>query len=673
MTGTHRKDERGVTMVLYALLLLSILLITALVIDLSFVRNTRQSSKAVADATTAAAMQSMATADAKFHPWAGACTGLAYLKANEPGSSFIVEYFDGTGTTTVSGSPCTTLLAAQCTPNDPTTWAWIRATDGEKVVDIRAGYLLPDPSFADESSGYTGDVGSPSLGSCDQLATIVADVDDVYFGGVAGAQQYDTAVRTVARALVSSTSKIPPAFLMLERKNCDVLSQQVGSGQGIAVEPASSTEPGRIHLDSSGKGSCTGNAAGAYTVYSGTLGSSPQFAGIRIVGTAANQGQLTLRALDPINGSPPNASSTASGVCTTYLPTTSSCSLNTPLIGGVIGRGPVDEKYNLTPASGPSYMQGRHSQAAIDARRTAAPTSPPTWRTITTCNNHNTGVDDALATHVFVNCPGGYNPDIAGFTAATEIIFNGPVDLQNGDRLLLPSARRVVVGGTSAGGITTAGGSVLAINTSAVPAADDTYRQSCALTDALSPPPTTALTVFGGLDSGQRGALIISGTAAFCQTSVYLAGPKDAASGPSAYSRLESTDASYDPTCATTPCPLGGALPNSGLRLTSNGRLRWSAPNTTSAQPPVGAVGHEDLALWMESGAGIDILGQLDGNGLFFVPNGAAQMQSPSAFVPRDAQFIARSLKLLQGSLLMKPTSGNSVLVDSLGSIGFVR
>jgi hypothetical protein len=676
-----RRDERGVAMVLYALLMLTILVITALVIDLSFVRNTRQSSKSVADATTAAAMQSMAKTNAKFYPWEGVCAGLAYLKANDPGATYAVEYFDGTGVTEVSGSSCTTLLTAQCTPNDPTSWAWIRATDGDKVVDIRAGYLLPDPLYADESAGYSGDVGSSALGSCDQLATIVADVDDVFFGGVAGAQQYATAVRTVGRAVVESNSKIPPAFLMLERKHCDVLSQQVGSGLGIAVESASAAEPGRIHIDSSGRGSCTGSAAGAFTVYSDTLGSSPKFAGIRIYGTETNQGQLSIRALDPSVGTPANAASKPDGICTTYLESSGACLYNAPIPGEVIGRSVVDEKYNKQPATGASFLENLHATDVTDARRTSVPVAPPTeapWHEVTTCNNHDTSVPDATATRVFVNCPSGYNANLADFAAATEIVFNGPVDLGNGDELLLPSATRVVVGGTDAGGITTAGGSVLAINTSAVPT-DTTYRSACTATDLattnVSPSrPTTSLTVFGGLSTGQKGAVIISGAAAFCQTSVYLAGPKSTSTGTAtAHNRLESTDATYDPTCATTPCPLETALTDAGFRLTSNGKLRWSAPNRITAQPPPESVGHEDLALWMESGAGSDIAGELDGNGLFFVPNGHVRMQSPSEFTPRDAQFIARSLKLLQGALLMKPTAGNSVLVDSLGSIGFVR
>lgn len=667
-------------MILYALLMLTILLITALVIDLSFVRNTRQDSKSVADATTAAAMQSMATADAKFYPWAGACTGLAYLRANDPDTTYGIEYFDGTGVTPVAGSPCTTLLSAECSPNDPTTWAWIRATSGEKVTDIRAGYLLPDPLFPEESSGYSGDVGSSALGSCDQLATIVSDVDDVFFGGVAGATPYGTAVRTVARALVSSTAKVPPAFLMLERKECGVLAQRVGSGQGIAVEPASPTSPGRIHLDSSGKGTCPGSAENAYTVYSDTLGSSPKFAGIRILGSSTNQGQFSLRARDPIHGSPGNAAAKADGICTTYVAASSTCLFNAPLVGGVIGREPVDTKYNPAVASGLTYMESRHATAVGLARRTTPPAvvAPETpWREITTCNNHNTNVDDAAATRVFVNCTGGYKPNNAQFTAATEIVFNGPVDLKNGSQLLLPNAKTIVVGGDASGGITTAGGSALTINTSVVPT-DANYETACHTTDAATtdvtptPRPTASLTIFGGLETGQFGALEIKGHAAFCQTSVYLAGPKSTSTGtPTGYSRLSSTDATYDPSCATSPCPLSTALRYAGLRI--SGKLRWSAPNRSTAQPAPGSVADEDLALWMESGAGMDISGVLDGNGVFFIPNGPAQMQSPSTFAPRDAQFIARSLQLLQGALLMKPTAGNSVLVDSLGSIGFVR
>lgn len=682
----RRPGDRGFVTVLFALCVVAVVLITALVIDQSFVRNTRQDSKRVTDATTAAAMQSLATSDGKIYPWAGACAGLAYLRANSPGTTYTIQYMDGNGTA-LTTSPCTTALDQRCLANTKTTWAWVRAIAGDRVVEIRAGYEIPDPSFAEDASIYAGDVGNPVQGNCDHVATISANVDAVFFGGIAGATPYATAIRSVGRAELDGTNKTPPAFLMLERTECDVLNQQVGSGQGIAVQAASATQPGRIHVDSSATASsCSGNAAGGFAAYSATLGSGQnQFPGLRIYGTATNPGQMTIRALDPSVGNVARAWSTSAGVCTSYVPATNTCLETNPQIGPVVGRAPVDDKYNPTPASGPSFMQNWHATAVVDARRTAAPpnSATATWRTVNTCSNHTTNADDAAATHVFVNCPDGYSPTSANYAAAREVIFNGPINLSG--TLRMPVATRVIVGGTTSGGITTSGGSVLTINTAVTPTVAD-YSNACAATDG--PPNVTTpggtdtnrriatLTVFGG----SSGALVIGGVAAFCQTSVYLAGPKEVGNPPVAtsYQRLSTTSTAVDPTCAQNPCPLTSALPDAGFRILSGGgpnssRVRWSAPNRMIDQPGVGAAGTEDLALWAESADGMAVFGELDVNGVVYLPNGEARMQSPSSFTPRDAQFIARKLKLLQGALLMAPSPGNTVLVDSLKGVGLVR
>src|SRR3546814_12329818 len=69
-----------------------------------------------------------------------------------------------------------------------------------------------------------------------------------------------------------------------------------------------------------------------------------KFAGIRILGSSTNPGQLSLRSLDPILGSPANAAAKSDGICTTYIAASNTCLYNAPLIGGVIGREPVDTK-----------------------------------------------------------------------------------------------------------------------------------------------------------------------------------------------------------------------------------------------------------------------------------------------------------------------------------------
>lgn len=83
----------------------------------------------------------------------------------------------------------------------------------------------------------------------------------------------------------------------------------------------------------------------------------------------------------------------------------------------------------------------------------------------------------------------------------------------------------------------------------------------------------------------------------------------------------------------------------------------------------------EDLALWTEAASKSEVKsgGVLDVRGVFFLPNSRFETRSPAAVTPRDAQFIAQSAKLLQGTLSMKPTPGNNVQVPVLSSVALVR
>ena len=106
-----------------------------------------------------------------------------------------------------------------------------------------------------------------------------------------------------------------------------------------------------------------------------------------------------------------------------------------------------------------------------------------------------------------------------------------------------------------------------------------------------------------------------------------------------------------------------------------DGSLQWSAPNQLTVQPTPGSVGFEDLALWGET-ANLSELksgGDLRARGVYFLPNDRMEFRSPASATPQDAQFISRSLALLQGTLRMQPTPSNVVQVPLLGGSGLVR
>lgn len=651
-----RRRDDGVVLVIVAISMVAILFIVALVLDLSNVRNSRQDTKSTTDAVAAAGAQSLA-ADGKPRPWKAACTSLAYLRANEPDRPFTVDYMDG-AKVAVSGAPCTDKLGDLCVANTPSTFAWIRATHGDYIVDIRAGYTTPDPDFPEDTTTYSGDDAEAARGGCDQLAVINSRSDPAFFGGIGNQTSYETAGRTVARVTIESKGEGVPAFIMLERISCKVLSQSVGASEGgIIVEAPSATEPGAIHIDSAATSGCTGgpNSETNFAVFSATLGSSPKRPGLSVEGVGTDPGLLSMYALQ--NGSAANAWATTDGVSANAIP------------GNVVSRQPVDDKYNST--AGTPTITNLHAETQPLANLTASP-DPLTYTTVTTCTGHATTPEEAAASKVFVDCPSGYSPSVASFTAATDVIFNGPVNVPNGSELYMPAAKRVVVGGTSSGGLSVAGGGRLGIN-SVSPFADDDagVRAACTGREGPTYKNTTQLIVFGGRPSGgSQGALNVGGRAALCQTFAYLAGPKTLAS----HVPQSKTDGTDHSTCiAPTPCPKSSGNVVTNAHLNVSGYVRWSAPNQLDTPPPDDSVGVEDLALWTETAAQSDVNGTLDIQGVYFLPNARMETRSPANLTPRDAQFIARSLKLLQGTLQMEPTPANTVQVDILASVALVR
>ena len=652
----HARGEDGVTLILFALALVAIMFVVAIVIDYGHVRNSRQDNKLIADVVATAGLQDLAP-DAVAKPWRGVCSAFAYLEANRPDLSFTVEYKDGAGNA-IGGNPCSSLLNQECTPNVTTTWAWIHAVDEEFTFDIKSGYVTPDADFPEDAAEYSGDNGVAANGGCDQIAVISGRTDSAFFGGIGEVNSYDSVSRSVGRVRIDIVSEGVPAFLMLERRACDTLSEQVGSGElGIIVDPATASDPGIIHVDSSGDptSGCNGNNnPGGWAVYSSGTG------GAKIVANPSTDGQPGIIAIHALQvGMPPNtyAGSTVAGLSPAPIP------------GNVVSRKPVDEKYN--PASAPT-ISNIHAAAYTDANRTTAPDG--TWATISGGGQCNGGT--STATKVFVNCPTGYSAGAPStFANATDLIFTGPVSVANNRQLYLPAARRIVVGGTTSGGLSVAGGGQLGIN-SVSPFANTTAGAAGACNGREGPgwAQTTQVTIFGGAATGSnQGGLSIGGLAALCQTSVYLAGPKTNAT----YAHAEVTNGTYDPTClAAKPCAsTTGRADSDAFLFVGGGLLQWSAPNQLTAQPTPGNVGVEDLALWTESAKLSEVKsgGDVRSTGVFFLPNARLEMRSPASATPRDAQFISRTLQLLQGVLRMKPTPGNAVQIPVLGGIGIVR
>jgi hypothetical protein len=102
--------------------------------------------------------------------------------------------------------------------------------------------------------------------------------------------------------------------------------------------------------------------------------------------------------------------------------------------------------------------------------------------------------------------------------------------------------------------------------------------------------------------------------------------------------------------------------------------VEWTAPNQLSTVADA-ANPFEDLAYWSESSDLSEIKsgGVMRTAGIFFSPNASVAFRSPAIGSPRNAQFVARTLQLLQGTLTMQPVSSDAVRVPLPGGYGLIR
>ena len=497
----HGRGDDGVTIILFALAMVAILVVVAIVIDFGVVRSSRQSNKLSTDVAATAGLQSLAP-DGTPNPWQGVCKSLDYLEINEPDLvPFTLTYQDGAGST-IGGNPCTDAvrLAQQCTPNTASTWAWIRAVSGDRAFDIKSGYALPDPAFPEDNAEYDGDDGDPAQGGCDHLAVLTLRTDDAYFGGIAGRTSYDTVARTVGRVTVAAEAQGNPAFLMLERKGCDTLSEQVGTSElGIIVDAADADNPGFIHVDSKGDPAtgCNGNNnAGGWAIYGDRQQPAP-----KIVAKATSTGIL-----GTIRSTPCRSEARRPLMRRRQL---RASSRTRPLGDRLPQAGRRQVQLVRRALDHRSAQRGRAVRQRHDAAADHVSGGSPgaSWTVISGggCNNSSA----PAAAKVFVNCSSGFsaaNPSTT-FTNATDVVFNGPVSVANNRALFFPNARRIIVGGTierRVGGRRRTAG--LGVNSAAFASAAGTL---CGLLWSEGPgwAQTTELVIFGGRRTGGQKVL----------------------------------------------------------------------------------------------------------------------------------------------------------------------
>jgi hypothetical protein len=619
-------DERGAVAIIVALSMSALLVVAGTVFDFGLARSDKLTNKTYTDTAAIAGIHATDVGDSQPRPFAGACAALEYLRVNDPEVAGLTSTWKTGAGVGIGSDPCnpnTGLLNSICVPNTTSTWAWFSGTaaGGRITVDIKSGYLTPDPAFDPAGSGDNS-----ALGGCDQLAVIVHEIEHPGLGRVASAQDIVTKNRSVARAVPSNSVQYALALLVLERTNCPAIFL---NSQNTHVEvQGNGTAPGVIHADSLANGpGCTGTKA-----------LSGKFAGnIRAdhAPTGDAPGRITVAALSSLPGAVPgNATDGAANVCSQT--TSGGCNPATGL--GVIGRGQVDTRY----LAGAKIALAAAASTTSGYNMTLATAIANGYTVVSSCTNTQV---NPTALKIYVNCPGGVSFKASSFPNATDIVFNGGVSLTN-NSLSMPNAVRVYVKGP---GFNSAGS--LRLNTGAA--------ATCA--DRTGAPRAQLVIGSGGFTSNGNPDYHM------CSTTLLMADNRGAIPCPL-------------PGAAVIPgTPPANNTCTGIVTLSGSGSMDWTAPNAISGPSnPTEWTKLEDLALWTETSNPSQIGGggSLYVSGVYFLPNANPVTigGNGSQSVGQNAMFIARQFTANGGgTLLLKPNPDDVITLPPPPVFGLVR
>ena len=239
----NRDDDSGVVIILMALALTSLLIITAIVIDIGFMRGGARADQSIADLATLAGGE-----DLENERYVDACEAMIdYLNRNAKDMPAID-----------AGDFCVDMGDTECT-DGPLEQAAPTTTSGKYTVTIE--FPVPDEPGAYPALGAGIDDGPP----CDRMRLTLNSTEPAFFGGVVGANEYEVTRSATLRAGPGEHSKAP-ALWLLEPYGCGSLATG-GSATSIVVGDMSAVPPieGLITVDSdgtqtSGSGGCSGGA-----------------------------------------------------------------------------------------------------------------------------------------------------------------------------------------------------------------------------------------------------------------------------------------------------------------------------------------------------------------------------------------------------------------------------
>ncbi|MGH9179271.1 MAG: pilus assembly protein TadG-related protein [Acidimicrobiales bacterium] len=637
------EGESGAFLVLYAVLVLALLAMVAIVIDLGQLRAVRRTSQSVSDFAALAAGTEL-----------GRTTGGSAVVACQDAVDYVVK--NAPDFPTGASVPCGDLVTATPTrvpcSNDPTvTPPLVLHAVAEAPYVLQVVYPVPDTMISDPRRGGAGENDG---NQCERMQVRLSKTGDTLFSQVFGMDSLTQGAKATARGFIQSEGQDNPALVILELEACGALQ---ASGQGGVEARGNGIKPGIIAVASAGSaspGGCTNNNnAGGKVVY-----------GTFLPPSHPRPGEPSIRAYpaeapDPIAGVPlppilrvyamdtPNSARAAYDVPTGVFPA--------PQGGPRVNRNPVDARY------GPGI-----ADLAITAGN-----PPGTYRDLSTilasgCRVTTTNFRVTEA-NVRINC----QPQFTGGAAADEIVFTGSnfvstVNLSITKKWTFSDPSLIVIDrdddtkpaidiNTTAGQLWVNTGTGLTDYPSTPLTLPDDY---CGPNRNGSGFGTVRFVVTEG-DFNARGS---SDSIKLCQTTVYMAHG------------------------AASPRPDNENNTDQGFVSFGGGKTDWTAPDQTNqppCRPPILITGCydstasnfllEDLALWTESAplSNIGGTGEVFLTGVFFLPNATFRFTGQALQdIVRNAQFVARKLDMAgKGSLNLRPDPNESVAFLSAVSI----
>ena len=235
------RDERGASLVIFALLLVVLLGFSALLVDEGQARASRRDAQSISDMAALGGGESLSNGS----PALACQDAVTYVNTNTPdlspkitASSFCAQAGNNVAATTCS-------VSGGLTQAKPTT------TVGRYTITVVYPVLASDITDSHLSGGAGLNDGSP----CQRMGVKVAITNSAVFGGVLGNNGIQTSRMAVVKAS-TSTQKEVPALWLLDPFDCTSLTSTGGSRITVGVS-TSPVIPGLIAIDSDGT-SCTG-------------------------------------------------------------------------------------------------------------------------------------------------------------------------------------------------------------------------------------------------------------------------------------------------------------------------------------------------------------------------------------------------------------------------------